>query len=63
MFTWQKFLESRTFPGADVYFDEIDPSLNGNTQEGNLEKMAIYYNFRNNKTQNFRSIIIFKVLV
>lgn len=23
MFTWQKFLESRTFPGADVYFDEI----------------------------------------
>lgn len=23
MFTWQKFLESRAFPGADVYFDEI----------------------------------------
>lgn len=23
MFTWQKFLELRTFPGADVYFDEI----------------------------------------
>lgn len=38
----------------------MDPSLNGNTQEGNLEKMAIYYNFRNNKTQNFRSYKMIK---
>lgn len=45
---------------SDKLGKHMDPSLNGNIQEGNLEKMAIYYNFRNNKTQNFRSYKMIK---